>query len=265
MSRPIQDSVRAGPEDRAADARSQEPATVNRDSSPPAVNPGRPTVTDPASLTAPGWLEVESGIMKDLDRDRTFSTPFLFKLTSKNARLQYRLSFDGLVAPGQAGSAFGDTTAGLQYLFVPQSKGGVDVSGRVAVKIPTAPAFIGTRKVDFNALLLASRDFSPQLHCDANLGYSSLSRFQAPGTDQQLFASLSFTTPIKGGRWAYTNEVVYMSPVQGLRGQITTMHGLTYAVHRYDQYDVAFQWQLHGDGPVWQLLAGKTFFLGRLF
>src|SRR4051795_6846160 len=67
------------------------------DMSPPAVNAGRPTLTDPAALTAPGWLETEFGIFQNLNRDRAFGTPLLFKLTSSNRRLEYRLSTDGYV------------------------------------------------------------------------------------------------------------------------------------------------------------------------
>jgi hypothetical protein len=241
-------------------------AEEKSDDSPPAVNPGRPTITDPASLTAPGWLESEVGGMKNFDHDRSFSTPFLLKLTSKNNRLQYRLATDGLIFPGAGGgNGFGDTYAGLNYLFARQKDTGFDISGRVTVKIPTAPAFLGTRKVDFNALFLASRDFTPSLHADFNAGLSTLTRQGAPGTDNQFLATASFTIPIKGGRWQYTNEVVYSSPIQGQRALLTTMHGFTYAVHRYDVYDIALQWKLHGDGSNLQLLFGKTFFFGRLF
>jgi hypothetical protein len=235
------------------------------DTSPPAVNPGRPTVTDPAALTAPGWLEMELGGLKNLDHDRTFSTPFVLKLTSSNNRLQYRLGADGLIFPGLGANGFGDTNAGLQYLFAPQSKARFDLAGRVAIKIPTAPPFLGTRKVDYNVLFLASRDFSPSVHGDFNLGLSNLSRQGAPGTDNQFVATASFTLPIKGGRWQYTNEIVYASPIEGQRSLVTTMHGFTYAVHRYDVYDIAVQWQLHGDSANLQLLFGKTFFLGHLF
>ncbi len=241
------------------------PATDSPDNSPPAVNAGRPTVTDPASLTAPGWLETELGGIKNLDHDRSFSTPFLLKLTSRNNRLQYRLATDGFILPGMGANGFGDTYAGLHYLILLQSKAGFDVAGRVTVKIPTAPAFLGTRKFDYNVLLLASRDFSPSLHGDFNVGYTNLSRQGAPGTDNQFALTVSFTLPIKGGRWQYTNEIVYSSPIQGQSSLVTTMHGFTYAVHRYDVYDVAVQWQLHGDAATWQLLFGRTFFLGRLF
>jgi hypothetical protein len=235
------------------------------DTSPPALNPGRPTVTDPAALTAPGWIEAEFGIQKDLDRDRNLGTPLLLKLTARNARVEYRLENDGYTRLGNGSDGIGDTNFAIQYLFLTQAKNAYDVSGRFNLKVPTADAAIGTRKFDYSLLALASRDFSPTLHGDFNLGLASLTRQGAPGTDTQFLATASFTFPIKGGRWTYANELVYFSPILGQRAQVTTMHALSYAVHRYLVLDAAIQWELHGDGPVFQALAGATFFLGKVF
>ncbi len=240
-------------------------ASEKPDSNPPAVNPGRPTLTDPAGLTAPGWLETEFGLQQNLDRDRSFGSPVLIKLTSGNKRLQYRVGMDGYVRLGDRTDGYGDTYAGLHYLIAPQEKAGFDIAARTTIKIPTARAALGTKKFDCNLLLLASRDFTPTLHGDFNAGLSSLSRQGTAGTDQQLFLSASFTIPIKGGRWQYTNEVSYSSPIYGQHAQVTMMHGFTYAVHRYEVYDIAAQWGLHGDGSTFQILVGRTFFLGKLF
>lgn len=237
------------------------------DKNPPAVNAGRPTITDPAGLTAPGWLEAEFGVFKNLDRDRNLGTPLLLKLTSKNRRMQYRLENDGYIRLGDTrADGIGDTNLALQYLFATQEKNKWDISGRVNLKLPTArPAIGGTKKADFSTLFLASKDFTPQLHVDFNAGLASMTRVEAPGADVQLFLSASLTTPFRGNRWAYTNEICYFSPIQGQRAAVTTMHGFTYAVHRYDAYDIAVQWQLQGDGAVFQVLFGRTFFFGRLF
>jgi hypothetical protein len=235
------------------------------DTSPPAVNPGRPTLTDPAALTAPGWLETEFGIQQNLNRDRSFGTPFLLKLTMNNRRLQYRLATDGYVRLGDSTDGIGDTYIAAHYLFAPQERAGYDLAGRLTIKLPTARRALGTQKVDFGALFLASRDYSRWIHADYNAGLTFLTRQNAPGNDTQLFLSASFTLPFRGGRWAYTNELTYFSPISGVRAQVTTMHGLTYAVHRYDIYDVAMQWGLYGDGATWQILFGRTFYLGHLF
>lgn len=237
------------------------------DKSPPAVNPGRPTITDPAPLTAPGWLEAEFGGMQNLDRDRTFNTPLLLKLTLPNRRWQIRLATDGYLRATDRSDGLGDTYGSLQYLFTHQEKAGFDTAGRVTVKFPTArPALYGTKRFDYSGLLLASRDFTKWgLHGDFNLGIASLSRVDNPGTDTQILASTSFTFPIRGGRWQYFNELAYVSPIVGQRSQVTTMNGFAYAAHRYEVYDVAVQWSLHGDNAVFQVLFGRTFFFGRLF
>ncbi len=237
------------------------------DKSPPALNPGRPTITDPAALTAPGWLETELGIQQDLNRDRIFGTPLLFKLTDRNHRLQYRLASDGYLRLGDRTDGIGDTYAALHYLLTPMTKSGFDVAARFTLKFPTARRPLGgTQKFDPGLLLIASRDFTKWgLHGDFNFGLSSLSRTALRGTDTSMLLTASLTVPIRGGRWAYTNELVYTSPILGQRASVTTMHGFTYAVHRYEVYDVALQWGLHGDGASFQILFGRTFFLGKLF
>jgi len=241
-------------------------ASAPPDKNPPAVNGGRPTIADPAALTAPGWLETEFGLQKDLERDRDFSTPLLLKLTDRSRRLEYRLAFDGYASLGEDGTdGFGNTSAALQYLLAPQSRAGYDLAARAIVNFPTAGAGLGTKKLDFGALLLASRDFSPWIHGDFNVGLFSLTRQDAPGTDTQLLLAASFSFPFKGGRWSYTNELAYASPLAGQRAQLTTINGFTYAAHRYLVFDAALQWELYGDGAVFQVLAGSTFFLGRLF
>src|SRR5262249_55246135 len=49
----------------------------------PAVTPYRPSVSTPAALSAPGWLEVEAGLQADRDRAadaRRTSLPYTLKL-----------------------------------------------------------------------------------------------------------------------------------------------------------------------------------------
>jgi hypothetical protein len=237
------------------------------DNHPPSVTPSAPSITDTATLSAPGWIECDLTGFKNLNLDRNFGTPTLLKLTSGNHRLQYRLSTDGYIRQGNRIDGVGDTYFALQYLFRPQEKVGWDLAGRVTAKIPTGRRELGgTQKVDAGGLLLASRDFTKwQFHGDFNLGFSSLTRTDAPGVDYQVLAAASTTTPIKGGRWQYSNELVYFSPIQGQRYRVTTMHGLAFAQHRYEVYTAAMQWQLHGDGATFQLLLSGSFFLGKLF
>lgn len=236
----------------------------------PAVNPGRPTLTDPASLTVPGYLEVETGVTRILRYNEQLFTPIQFKLTSKNNRLQYRLENDGYNyqrVPGGHIDGLGDTNVGLHYLLTRQSTKQWDTAIRGTVKVPTASGSrgVGSGKTDYNLLLLASRDLTPSFHVDANLGYTAVGRPGIGGFDNQMFASLSATVPFRRSRWAYTNEIVYQSPISGQRQQITTMHGFTYANRPGDVWDIAVNFGLSPQTPHYQIFVGRTFFLAKLF
>jgi|GEM_PF-2010974 len=237
------------------------------DNHPPSVTPSAPSITDTATLSAPGWIEFDLTGFKNLTRDRSIGTPSLIKLTAGNRRLQYRIATDGYIRLGDHSDGVGDTYLALQYLYKSQQTAGFDVAGRLTTKIPSGRRELGgTQKFDAGGLLLASRDFTKwQFHGDFNLGLSSLTRADAPGADYQLLAAASTTTPIRGGRWQYYNELVYFSPVQGQRYRVTTMHGVTFAQHRYEVYSAAMQWQLHGDASTFQVLLSASFFAGKLF
>lgn len=254
----------------APDKKPQEPKTgptAEEDHGPPAVTSGTPTITDTATLSPPGWIECDPGSLKNLNRDRILGTPVLFKLTANNRRLQYRIATDGYIREGSRVDGIGDTYLGLHYLLAAQERVGYDVAARFTLKAPTSrPALGGTKKFDFTGLLLASRDFTKWgFHGDFNVGVASLTRSSAPGTDTQYLLAVSTTSPVRGGRWQYTNELVYLSPIAGQNGRLTTMHGFAYAVHRYEVYSAALQWQLHGDGATLQVLVAGSFFLSKVF
>lgn len=251
-------------------AQAQPPAqetTPLEDRHPPAVTGGTPTVTDTASLSPPGWLEFDPGSLKNLNRDRILGTPFTLKLTDNNRRLQYRFGTDGYVREDDNADGVGDTYLGVHYLLTSQDKAGYDTAARFTLKVPTSrPALGGTKKFDYYGLLLASRDLTKWgFHGDFNIGLSSLTRSGIAGTDTQLLLTASTTTPIKGGRWQYTNELVYASPIFGQTSRITTMHGFAHVAHRYEVYSMAVQYLIHGEGATVQILAAGSFYLGKLF
>jgi hypothetical protein len=238
---------------------------------PPPVNPGRPTLTDPASLTAPGWLEAEIGLQRALKGDLQLQTPLTLKLTAPDRRLEYRLATSGYTwqrdPDGGHTDGLGDTFVSLHYLVTQQGAGSWDTAIRGTVKLPTASARrgLGTGRPDYGLLALASRDLSPSLHVDANLAYTALSRSATSGQGAQLFASASATLPLRRSRWAYTNEIAWQSASQDQRLQLTTMHGLSYAARPWDVRDVAVNVGLSSGTPACQVLFGRTFLLSRLF
>ena len=237
----------------------------------PAINAGRPTLTDPATLTAPGWLETEFGIQRLLQDNRLLQTPLLLKLTGGNRRTEYRLQTDGYSRmtddSGNAVSGIGDTYAALQYLATSGASGNWYTAVRGTVKLPTASASkgIGSGKADYGALFLASRDLSQSLHLDVNAGLAALGQPACTGFDRQIFLSASTTMPIGRGKWQYTNELAYQAAAAGSDSQLTMMHGISYSVQPWDVWDAAINFGLNRGAPKYQVLFGRTFFLGRLF
>jgi hypothetical protein len=217
-------------------------------------------------MSTPGWIEFDPGVLKDLQRDSFLGTPYTLKLTSANNRVQYLLGSDGFIQRNIHSRGVGDTYPGVHYLFVTQDKRGFDVAGKLVLKVPTAQSDIGgTARYDYFGYLLASRDLTKWgLHGDFNVGLASLSRQGDPGYDTQYMVSGSTTSPIQGGRWLYTNELVYFSGFPGQDYQVTTMHGVSYALHRYAIYSAAVQMAIHGDIPKFQLLLAASFNLGHL-
>lgn len=236
------------------------------DTHPPAVSGGTPTVTDAAEMSAPGWFEFDPGALKDLARDSLFGTPFTVKFTAVNNRVQYLVGSDGFIERDSHTRGIGDTYPGVHYLFLTQDTAGFDVAGKLLAKVPTAKVDTGgTGKYDVSGYVLASRDFTKWgFHGDFNAGIASLSRQDDPGYDTQYMCSGSTTSPFQGGRWQYTNELVYFSPIAGQEYQLTMMHGVSYAAHRYATYSAAIQVAFHGDIPRYQLLLAASFNLGHL-
>jgi len=251
----------------APPAKPQTPPAAQADDSnaKPPVSGGTPTITDPAELSAPGWLEFDPGSFKDLDPSAGFGTPFTFKYTALNRRLQYLLGQDGLVVQRGSLKGVGDTYAGAHYLFRTQEHGGYDVALKGLLKIPTASDSAGgTGKSDYSAFLLVSRDLTKWgFHGDVNVGISSIGNAAMAGYSTQSMAALSTTTPLPGGRWQYTNEVVYFSALPGQYARVTTMHGFAYLAHTYEVYSLAVQVRLEGDIPRYQLLLAASFNIAK--
>jgi len=112
----------------------------------------------------PGYLELESGlnyVRGGTGLDYQFSQALLLKLTDRPGRTEFRLSSDGYVVQKTTGGTvavatggpngstvvaantnsfaqgFGDTTFGVQHLFVAQTPKTYNLAARLEYKLPT--------------------------------------------------------------------------------------------------------------------------------
>ncbi len=236
----------------------------------PAVNPGRPTVTDVASLTQPGYLELEAGLsyLTGSGIDYQYGGSFLFKLTDKSALDEFRLSTNGYIFQradgGDKAKGLSDTVLGFQRLLSSQGGHGFDTAIRLETKLPTAPDTIGTGKTDFNVLLLASKDFTDRFHADFNLGDAFLGRPENGKYTSQGFASAACSYKV-------SPTLALQTELYGFAGNSlnATNVGNGYAVAyspRPDQvFDAYIGFGLSSGAPRYFVTFGYTCFLAKLF
>jgi hypothetical protein len=142
------------------------------DAEEPAVTPYRPTVSNPANLPVPGWVEGEFGAqhMAGDDGSRNDAVPWLLKyafdenhgvLIGGNAYTR-----DAAIgAPSHAG--FGDVLLEWKQRFPVSDKAAFGVEAGAI--LPTAADDLGVGKPAWTINAIYSRDLGP-LHLDLNAG-----------------------------------------------------------------------------------------------
>ena len=141
----------------------------------PAATPYRPTIANPAALSAPGWLEVEAGFQGDRGRDLSGdSVPYLLKYAFTNdwgLLLGGNAYIRNVDLGGQASDGFGDTELLVKHRIPVLD--GTAFGFETGARFPTARAGLGSGKTDYLFTGVLSSDFglgdnAPQL--DLNLG-----------------------------------------------------------------------------------------------
>jgi len=140
------------------------------------VTPYRPTVTNSASLSEPGWLELETGVAAQHDKDgsRQSSLPYLakFAITPDFGMLLGGDALVAQVAPDNSrASGFGDTALLLKHRLVLDSASALGCE--YGFKSPTAKNGLGSGKSDLLLNGIYSRDISGHA-LDINLNVTRL-------------------------------------------------------------------------------------------
>ena len=183
-------------------------AYAGDDETEPSVTPYRPTVSDPATLSAPGWLEGEFGGLRTWNQDhsRDDSVPYLLKyafdenyglLLGGNAYLGS--SMPG--APSQ--SSFGDTFIEWKQRFPVSEKAAFAIEAGVVV--PTASHELGIGKPEWTANGIYSVDLSA-FHLDINLVESYFSQHGANASAWQTSWATAISTQLSE-KWGAAFEL----------------------------------------------------------
>jgi hypothetical protein len=233
----------------------------------PEVTPYRPSVSTPAALSAPGWLEAELGVMhaQVVSQGWRDSVPYTLKLAF-NEDWGIRFSGDALVQgqfpDGRVVRGMGDLAFVLKRRFALDEHSALGLE--LGVSSPTARAQLhdGSGATDYNVNGIYSADVGP-LHTDVNL---TLTRFGAttPGTGRSQALWAVAVSGNLDSRWGLVGEF------SGTReaGAAATGQFLLAAscsAGNAITWDLGVARGLTVATPPWQAFAGVTFLVARIF
>ena len=232
-------------------------------SAEPEANPGRPTVSTPATLTPVGYLQFETGVL-DASHSPEFSSRFGFNEVLKfspTSRLELLASgepWDHFTANGQTANSVADVFVGAQAVV---SKG-EGATPTVAVSYFHRAYDGGAPELDFGSptnsfLLLASADVKG-FHYDANAMFNEL--VEGSVRRLQFGQSLSISHPIKG-KFAVSGELWHFTQ-PFLRGNaVGSLWAVSYAARKTLVLDAGFNRGLTGTSTRWEAFVEFTYLL----
>lgn len=233
----------------------------------PAVTPYRPTVSNPAALSRPRWLEIESGWInsKNADSSTRGSLPYTMKLafTENIGVLLGGEAFVDQVDPtGAHANGFGDTLLLLKQRWASgesNSAFGVEYG----FSSPTAKNGVGSGsgKTDYLVNGIYSTELSGNT-IDLNLNVAELGNVQ-PEESSRLWGWAATWSRSLNGRWGIAAELSgYAHRGNGPSDQC--LGAINYAMNRRVVWDAGFAVGLNPAAPKWSVFAGVAILAGKI-
>ncbi|HEV2489563.1 MAG TPA: hypothetical protein VGT03_07130 [Candidatus Acidoferrales bacterium] len=229
----------------------------------PGANPGRPTVSTPATLTPVGYLQFETGAM-GAKHSPEFSTRYGFNEVIKLAvapHLQLLASaepLDHFTNQGITGNRVNDVSLGAQAILARGEAARPAISASYFHRIYDG----GAPDLDFGTpvnsfLLLASADVKG-FHYDANALFNELS--SPPLRRAQFGQTLSLSHHL-AGRFSLSGEIWHFTQ-PFLRGNaVGNLWAVGYTVRRTLVFDAGFNRGLTSTSTRWVTFIGFTYLL----
>ncbi len=225
------------------------------------ATPYRPTVSNPAALPLPQYLEIEAGWQSrkaKSDDSHQHSMPYLLKFAFTD-RVGVLLGSQTVIvqdrpdAPTQAGS--GDL-AGFLKLRQPVPTAMPSALGlELGVKFPTAPTTVGTGRTDYLSSLIYSAGFG-DFGLDLNLLYTRLGGAPSGQGKNQLgwVTTVSYSAT---DRLSVAGEF-FGSHREGVRPFLQYLSAVSYAIIPRVVADGGVAFGLTGASQEWTLFTGVT-------
>ena len=225
------------------------------------ATPYRPTVSNPAALPVPGYVEVEAGFLraKNDDPRRRDSLPVLFKyaftenigvLAGGEAYVRQHSDLEGTT------SGVGDTNLTLKLHHAVNDKIGIGLEA--GVKLPTAKDLIGSGKHDtvLNGILSAE---AGETTIDINLGAIRLGAVN-PGESRTAYTWAAAISRAINDKWGVAGEFSGASQ-RGAPATSQFLAALSYNVSKTVVLDAGMAWGLTSASTDRSAFAGITVLL----
>lgn len=233
----------------------------------PAVTPYRPSVSTPAALSAPGWLEAEAGFLRvgNSGVNLRESFPYSLKLAF-SADWGIRVGGEALVrgsnAQGESATGFGDTSLVLKRRFAidERSAFGLELGGSFSTARAQLGSGSGGTDVSVNGIYSADIGV---LHTDVNLLGTRLARVATDASQLQTLYAAALSGNLNA-RWGIVGELSGTRQ----RGADPTVQGLcaaSYSPTRAITFDGGVAKGFLSGSSSWSVFLGFAALAGRVF
>ena len=242
-------------------------ASAHAEEEAPTVVPYRPSVSTPAALSAPGWLEVESGYLHEHDDAgvRRDSVPVTLKLAF-TPDWGVRIGTDAWVQrrdeSGARATGNGDTSIVVKRRFEIDADSAFGLEGGTTLPSSRHGLGIGSGKPDWALNAIYSADFGPW-HTDVNAAATRIGANDA-GTSRTQFLGAASLSRSLDEHWGLVGEL----SGTGQHGADATRQLLvaaSYNVSKRLVLDAGAARSLRSGVPVWSASTGFTWLAARIF
>ena len=237
----------------------------------PPIAPDRADAANSTATVGEGVVQVESGLAYSRTSAAGGAQRQFFVEGTLRAGLteRFEVRLDGQPFVKQwgpeAATGSGDYTLGFTWRFYdpPEGSGLPSLGVQPGVKLPTASAPIGTEKVDFSALALATFDLPWDLSLDVNAGLAALGQTRPSGYLLQALVAATLGAEIQE-RWLPFVALAYASRADRNGGDtLSVQAGLTWRATPDVAFDLSGQTSLIGQAPDYLLRVGVSVRFGR--
>jgi hypothetical protein len=233
----------------------------------PGVTPYRPSVSTPAALSAPGWLEIEAGVQHSRAKDdplRRDSLPYTLKLAF-TPDWGVRVGGDAWVREtatnGSRLSGSGDTWLVLKRRFAVDDASAF--GAELGTKFPTARDGLGSGEHDWGVNGIYSADFAGSWHTDINLNATRLGGTPAGVSRWQQGWAASLSRSVSD-QWGVTGELSGTRQ-RGTDSTSQVLVAASYALSRRVALDAGASKGLNRASGDWSVFTGVTFLAWQIF